>query len=125
MAEWPYLVTDRKWCGALAAPMASMATLMVPSVPFLKPTGQETGGQLAVHLGFGGTGTDGAPAHQIRHVLRGDHVEEFGGGRQPHVVEIQQQLATDAQAVVDLAAVVEVGSLISPFQPTVVRGFSK
>ncbi len=74
----------------------------------------ETGGQLAVHLGFGGAGPDGAPAHQIRHVLRGDHVEELGGGRQPHVVEIQQQLATDAQAIVDLAAVVEVRVVDQP-----------
>ncbi len=74
----------------------------------------ESGGQLAVHLGFGGARPDGAPAHQIRHVLRGDHVEELGGGRQPHVVEIQQQFATQAQAVVDLAAVVEVGVVDQP-----------
>ena len=34
MAECPHLVTDRKQCGDPAALMASMATLMVPSVPF-------------------------------------------------------------------------------------------
>ncbi|VDZ04391.1 Uncharacterised protein [Escherichia coli] len=31
----PHLVTDRKQCGAPAALMASIATLIVPSVPFL------------------------------------------------------------------------------------------
>ncbi|MNT62212.1 hypothetical protein D3C72_1999070 [compost metagenome] len=41
IAEWPHLVTDRKQCGAPAALMASIATFMVPSVPFLKPTGHE------------------------------------------------------------------------------------
>ena len=41
MAVWPDLVTDRKWCGELAERMASTAMRMLPSVPFLKPTGQE------------------------------------------------------------------------------------
>ncbi len=41
MAECPALVTDRKWCGAWAALMASMAMRTLPSVPFLNPTGQE------------------------------------------------------------------------------------
>ena len=35
------LVTDRKWCGWLAARMASTAIFRLPSVPFLKPTGQD------------------------------------------------------------------------------------
>ncbi len=41
MAEWPALVTERKWWVAAAALMASTAILMLPSVPFLKPTGQD------------------------------------------------------------------------------------
>src|SRR5476649_2166065 len=41
MAEWPPLVTDRKWCGCDEALIASTAILTLPSVPFLKPIGQE------------------------------------------------------------------------------------
>ncbi len=67
-----------------------------------------------MYLGFGGTGTDSPPAHQISHVLRRDHVEEFGSGWQPHVVEIEQQLATQAQTVIDLAAVIEVRIVDEP-----------
>ena len=37
----PCLVTDRKWCGWDAEPIASTATWTSPSVAFLKPTGQE------------------------------------------------------------------------------------
>jgi len=55
--------------------------------------------------------------------LRGDHVEELGGGRQPHVVEIQQELATQAQAVIDLAAVVEVGIVDQPLPAHCGTGF--
>ncbi|MCY1384898.1 hypothetical protein D9M69_732050 [compost metagenome] len=40
MAAMPILVMPMKACGARAARMASAATLMLPSVPFLKPTGQ-------------------------------------------------------------------------------------
>ena len=41
MADWPILVMPMKAWGALAAWMASLATLTPPSVPFLKPTGQD------------------------------------------------------------------------------------
>ncbi|CFN81494.1 Uncharacterised protein [Bordetella pertussis] len=39
MAAVPILVMPMKACGALAATMASAATWMPPSVPFLKPSG--------------------------------------------------------------------------------------
>ncbi|MNH35321.1 hypothetical protein D3C79_959940 [compost metagenome] len=51
---------------------------------------RQAGRQLAVYLGFRGTCTDRAPAHQIRQVLRGDHVEEFPRSRQAAIVDIQQ-----------------------------------
>ena len=41
IATWPFLCTERKWCGRAAAWIASMAIWMLPSVPFLKPTGTD------------------------------------------------------------------------------------
>ena len=41
MAVRPCLVTERKWCGCRAARTASTAMMIVPRVPFLKPTGMD------------------------------------------------------------------------------------
>ena len=41
IADSPCLVTDRKWCGWPAAWIASIAIWMLPSVPFLNPTGTD------------------------------------------------------------------------------------
>ena len=41
MAEWPSLVTERKWWGWAAECMASRAIRRLPLVAFLKPMGQE------------------------------------------------------------------------------------
>ena len=38
---WPLLCTERKWCFCAAARIASTAIRTLPSVPFLKPTGAE------------------------------------------------------------------------------------
>ena len=40
-ATWPDLVTEMKWWRAAAALIASTAMRMLPSVPFLKPTGHD------------------------------------------------------------------------------------
>src|SRR5690606_9894395 len=69
---------------------------------------RQTGSQFAVHLRFGGTRADRAPADEVGDVLRADDVEEFGAGRQAEFVDVQQQFARDAQAVVDAEAAVEV-----------------
>src|SRR3546814_7117378 len=42
IAARPLLVTARKWCGWAAETTASRAILTLPSVPFLKPTGQDS-----------------------------------------------------------------------------------
>src|SRR5258708_22199846 len=42
MADWPILVMPMKAWGALAAWMASLATLTPPSVPFLKRSEEHT-----------------------------------------------------------------------------------
>ncbi|MNF99570.1 hypothetical protein D3C84_824740 [compost metagenome] len=59
-------------------------------------------------LGFGGARADGRPADQVLQVLRGDRVEGFGGGWQAFFGQVQQQLATDVQAILDLERVVQV-----------------
>jgi cobaltochelatase CobN len=61
-----------------------------------------------VGLGFGGARADGRPTDQVLQVLRGDRVEGFGGGRQAHFGQVQQQLAADVQAVLDLERVIQV-----------------
>src|SRR5690606_24544466 len=62
----------------------------------------------AVGLRFGGAGADGRPADQVLQVLRGNRVERFGGGRQAHFGQVQQQLAADVQAVLELEGVIQV-----------------
>ncbi len=67
---------------------------------------RQAGRQFAVHLRFGGAGADRTPAHQVGEVLRADHVEELGAGRQADLVDFHQQFARHAQAVVDAEAVI-------------------
>src|ERR1700722_948375 len=61
-----------------------------------------------MHLRFRRTGTDRTPRNQIRNVLRANHVEVLGAGRQTKFVDPQQQFARSAQPFVDLEAVVHV-----------------
>ena len=69
----------------------------------------EAGGQLAVDLALGGARADGAPGDEVGEVLRRGHVEEFAAGGQAEIVDVEQQRAGEAQAVVDVEAAVEVG----------------
>src|SRR5699024_12185852 len=66
----------------------------------------QTAAELAVHLTFGGAGTDRAPGDHVRDVLRGDRVEEFGARGYTERVDVQQQRACGAQATVDVVGVV-------------------
>ncbi len=65
-------------------------------------------GQLAMHLAFSGACADRAPCHQVGDVLRRDHVKELDTGRQAQLVDVAQQAACDAQALVDPEAAVQV-----------------
>uniref|UniRef100_A0A914XQ04 Uncharacterized protein n=1 Tax=Panagrolaimus superbus TaxID=310955 RepID=A0A914XQ04_9BILA len=69
---------------------------------------RQTRGQLTMHLAFGGTCADRAPCHQVGDVLRRDHIEELDTGRQAELVDVAQQAAGDAQALVDPEAAVQV-----------------
>ena len=103
MAEWPSLVTDRKWCGACAARIASTAMRTLPSVPFLKPTGQERPDASSRCTWLSVVRAPMAPQRdQVGDVLRRDHVEELAARGQAELVEVEQELARHAQALVDV-----------------------
>ena len=70
--------------------------------------GGQARGQLAVDLALGGARTDGAPGNQVADVLRRDHIEEFAACRQAQAVDLDEQLAGDAQAFVDAVGLIEV-----------------
>ena len=61
-----------------------------------------------MHLALGGTRADGAPGNQVGDVLGRDHVEEFGAGRHAQLIHVPQQLARQAQAVVDREGAIQV-----------------
>lgn len=62
-----------------------------------------------MQLRFRGAGTDRAPGHEVREVLRRENIEVFHTGRHALFGECQQQAARGAQALVDVVAVVEIG----------------
>ena len=69
----------------------------------------DAGDELAMDLALGGARADGSPTDEAGDVLRRDHVEEFGAGGHAHLGEIEEQVAREAQAVVDLVGLVEMG----------------
>src|SRR2546430_632519 len=69
---------------------------------------RQAGCQLAMYLAFGGTRADRAPGHQVADVLRRNHVEELAAGGHSGPVDAHQQVARDAQPLVDAEAAVEV-----------------
>ena len=76
---------------------------------------RNTRSQLAVHLAFGGAGTDGAPGNEVANVLRRNHVQKLTAGGQTQPVDIDQQLARNAQAFVNAVALVQVGVVDQSF----------
>ena len=65
-------------------------------------------------LALGRARADRHPRRQVGDVLRDLDVEEFGGGRQPEIVDVEQQLAREPQALVDVEALVQVGVVDEP-----------
>ena len=68
----------------------------------------DAGDELAMHLALCGARADGSPADEAGDVLRRDHVEEFGARGHAHFCKVEQQVAREAQAVVDFVRAVEV-----------------
>jgi hypothetical protein len=110
MATWPFLCTDRKVVAARRRLDRVQRDLQVAVGAVLEADRRrQARGQFAVHLALGGARADGAPGDQVADVLRRDHVQELAAGRQAQPVDLDQQLARDAQAFVDAVALVEVG----------------
>ena len=67
-----------------------------------------------MHLALGGAGADRAPRDEIADVLRRDHVEELAACRHARLVDAHQQIARDAQPLVDAKAAVEIRIVDEP-----------
>ena len=79
--------------------------------------------ELAVHLGLGRSCADRTPADQVADVLWADHVEELAARRHTQPVDVDEQLACDAQPFVDAVAFVEVGIVDQAFPTDGGAGF--
>ena len=65
-------------------------------------------------LALGGARADGSPTDEAGNVLRRNHVKEFGSGGHAHLGQVEQQMARQAQAVVDLVGLIEIGIVDEP-----------
>ena len=70
---------------------------------------RQTRGKLSVQLRLGGTGADGTERDEIGKELRRDGVEHFAGNGHALAGQVAEELARDAQTLVDLVALVKVG----------------
>jgi len=70
---------------------------------------------LAVGLGLGSPGTNGGPTDQIGGVLGGDRFEHFRGGRDPHLVDFEEESTGATEALGDIEGTVEVRIVDEPF----------
>ncbi len=86
---------------------------------------RETGGHLAVGLALGGAGANRGPADEVGNVLRGDGVEEFGGGGDPEGDDFAEEAARLTEAFGDVAGAVEVGVHDESFPADGGAGFFK
>src|SRR5471030_2498819 len=126
MAEWPPLVTDRKWCGCDAALMASTAILTLPSVPFLKPTGHDSPDASSRCTCDSVVRAPIAP-QLIRSAMYCGLItsrNSVPAGRPSSLMSRSSSRAMRRPSLMRKLLSIY-GSLIMPFQPTVVRGFSK
>ena len=82
--------------------------------------------QLPVHLARRRAGADRAPGHDVGDELRRDRVEELAADRQARARRRRAAACAPCRRPVLTSKVPSrCGSLIRPFQPSVVRGFSK
>ena len=126
IAEWPALVTDRKWCGACAALIASAAMRRLPSVPFLKPTGQDRPEASSRCTWLSVVRAPIAP-QAIRSAMYCGVIMSRNSVPAGRPISLTSDSSLRARRTPSLMRKLlsSPGSLISPFQPTVVRGFSK
>lgn len=70
---------------------------------------RETASQLAVKLGLGGASANSANAQHIGKELRADGIQHLAGKGHALGSKVDEQLSAEAQALVDLEAVVDIG----------------
>ena len=74
----------------------------------------EARGEFAVQLAFGRACPDGADAEQVGQELWTNRVKHLAGERHAHAGQVDEELPADAQALVDLEAVVDVRVVDQP-----------
>ena len=115
MAETPCLVTDGNQCGERAVSTASTAVCVLPSVLFLKPTGIDSPDASSRCTWLSVVRAPMA-THDVRSAMCcGICVSRNSdAGRQPEVVDVEQELPRQPQPLVDVEALVEVGIVDEP-----------
>ena len=86
---------------------------------------REAGCHLAVGLALGGAGANRGPTDEVGNVLRGDGVEEFGGGGDAEGDDFAEEAARLTEAFGDVAGAVEVGVHDEAFPANGGAGFFK
>ena len=126
IAERPDLVTERKWWGLVAARMASTAMRTFPSVPFLKPTGEESPEASSRCTCDSVVRAPIAPQAIRSAVYWGVMVSRnsVAQGSPSEVMSASRRRASRKPSLISKLPSRR-GSLMRPFQPTLVRGFSK
>ena len=105
----------RKWCGCLHRLQRIDRGRKRPVRAVLEA---DRGGQAARHLPvrlrLGGTGTDRGPGDELGEVLRHDGVERFGSRGKTQLGDVQQQLAREQDALLDVKRIVQVRIVDQP-----------
>ena len=78
-----------------------------------------------MHLALRGARADGSPGDQVGDELRGNGVEELAAGGQAQLGRSTSRPRARRSPSLITKLPSRWGSLMRPFQPTVVRGFSK
>lgn len=126
MAATPCLVTPMKWWEWDAAWHASTATPNVPSVPFLKPIGKDRPDASSLCSWDSVVLAPMAPKESRSARYCGEMVSSISEPiGTPVLVKFTNSCLALCRPLLMLKVLLTSGSLINPFQPTVVLGFSR
>ena len=75
----------------------------------------ESRGQFAMHLAFGGAGTNGSPANEIADKLGHDSIEKLAARREAHVCQIEQESSCHMKPFVDAEGSINERVVNKPF----------
>ena len=126
MAASPCFVTERNWWGCMAARIASTAIWTLPSVPFLNPTGIDSPEASSRWTWLSVVRAPIAP-HDTRSAMNWGVMVSRNSHPAGSPMSARSSRKPRARPSPSLIAKLpsSLGSLMSPFHPTVVRGFSK